>query len=298
MSDDTPKNSFTSFWTTLPGILTGLAALITAIGGLVTAIYVARGPEDTSRTQATGSPPTATLPAPGRPAAGAPPAVATGAPAASGQSLPIPGVSRAAALPGLKQVHQMNIPPPSLLEGDVTAAQTCLRMSLSDASGNPVYHNGEDCFTYEYFAILTGGSTGGVYVLTVENCSPAQGEYSVDLRLRGQDDANTGADAGSAPANAILLANNGVYQGLVGSQDPEDYYIFTADSSMVLTCRYDQWDEVAVTLQRQDAGPQASEETIPRDGQVDFSQRPAGRYLLKFSNRLHGSQYTIILGSR
>ncbi len=33
MTEDTPEKQ--SFWTTLPGILTGLAALVTAVGGLI-----------------------------------------------------------------------------------------------------------------------------------------------------------------------------------------------------------------------------------------------------------------------
>ena len=39
MSDKNDKNDKGSFWTTIPGCLTGIAAVITAIGGLITVLF-------------------------------------------------------------------------------------------------------------------------------------------------------------------------------------------------------------------------------------------------------------------
>jgi hypothetical protein len=53
-SDSPSKGGFLAFWTTLPGILTGAAAMITAIVALVTLLHTGNGsPSTTSRTRAT-----------------------------------------------------------------------------------------------------------------------------------------------------------------------------------------------------------------------------------------------------
>ena len=63
MSEKNSENGKSSFWTTLPGCLTGIAAIITAIGGLITilvAVGIMRPPPVTPAPVI----PTSTLPSP------------------------------------------------------------------------------------------------------------------------------------------------------------------------------------------------------------------------------------------
>jgi hypothetical protein len=207
-----------------------------------------------------------------------------------------PGISRGAVGPGGTVYHQLNVPASSLAEGDVDSTQTCVRIAPLDAAGNAVFHPGGACTTSEYFSILTSGTSGGVYYLRVVSGSAiAQGEYTVNLRMRGQDDAGSGADVPGTPDRAMLLSPIRAYQGLVGSQDPVDYYQFQATANLQLECLYDAEDDVVISLQQVDASQRVlAEEPVPRGGRVDFAQRPAGRYLLRLSNQGQGAQYTLI----
>ncbi|MSQ16214.1 MAG: hypothetical protein EXR54_01395 [Dehalococcoidia bacterium] len=304
MAENPGKGSFVAFWFTLPGILTGLATLITAVGGLVTIILVSRPPSspDITPAAATATPqPAVTQPATLRPPAGNAgipnPLPATAPTAAISGAIAIqPGDSRGVAGPGGTVYHQFNVPPSSLAEDDVNSTQTCVQIAPLDAAGNPVFHGGGECATYGYFSILTSNTSGGVYFLRVVSGSAiAQGEYTVGLRLQGQDDAGSGSDVPGTADQAMLLSPNRAYQGLVGSQDPVDYYQFQGTASLKLECLYDEYDDVEITLRHVDAGGRvAAEERVRRDGLVDFAQRPAGRYLLRLSNQGQGAQYTLI----
>ncbi len=61
------KGKKPSFWTTLPGLLTGLAAVITAIGGFITALYAAGLMAHSTPTPSPSLTPTAPVPTPTMP---------------------------------------------------------------------------------------------------------------------------------------------------------------------------------------------------------------------------------------
>jgi hypothetical protein len=110
------------------------------------------------------------------------------------------------------------------------------------------------------------------------------------------DDAGSGGDAGDTLDMAVLLEGPLSQQGLVGSQDQEDYYRFRADANTVLEVQYSMWDQLEVTLSAVESGRVTGEEAIRRDQTVDFSQRPEGDYALRVSNQGSEAIYTIILG--
>jgi hypothetical protein len=58
------KSESRSFWTTLPGILTGLAALLTAVGGLYATGVIGRSPAPTPTATATTAPTMSAAPTP------------------------------------------------------------------------------------------------------------------------------------------------------------------------------------------------------------------------------------------
>ncbi len=315
MPDSEGKGGFVTFWSTLPGVLTGLAALITAVGGLVTLILVSRPSGKDPAPAATAIPPPTmaqptpqlTLAPPGtaRPVALTPAGQPTGGTAAptlspaavfAGATSIQPGISRGVVGPGTTVYHQFNVPPSTLAEGDVNTTQGCVSIAALDAAGSLVYNPGGDCTNYGYFSILTSGTSGGVYYLRVVGGSTiAQGEYTVTFGVSGQDDAGSGADVAGTPESAMWLNAGRSYQGLVGSQDPADYYRFQATAGLKLECRYDEFDDVGITLQQVGSDQRvAAEERVPRNAVVDFASRPAGGYLLRLSNQGQGAQYTLI----
>ena len=79
--DEAPeRGGFWRFWTTLPGVLTGLAALITAVVGLVA---ILGGPDDDGGSGAGAPPPVASAPVPDAASAPAGPASVPSTPGAS-----------------------------------------------------------------------------------------------------------------------------------------------------------------------------------------------------------------------
>jgi hypothetical protein len=306
MAENPGKGSFVAFWSTLPGVLTGLAALITAVGGLITVILVSRPAGQDTPPAAAPSPAATSQPVTTPLATARPPASAPGGPggapapgsnpALSGAIAIQPGISRSVVGPGGTTYHRLDVPAASLAEGDVDSTQTCVRIAPLDGAGNAVFHPGGACTTSEYFSILTSGTAGGAYYLQVASGSAiAPGEYTVNLRVRSQDDAGAKSDAPGVAEQAMSLSPNRAYQGLVGSQDPVDYYQFQAVPGLKLECLYDQEDNVVILLQQADAGGRVlAEERVLRGGRVDFATRPAGRYLLRLSNQGQGAQYTLI----
>jgi hypothetical protein len=310
MSEYQDPRSFWSFWTTLPGILGGLAAVITAIGGLVTAIYLATGSEDPAPTPAPVLAPTRPI-EPAVPAAGvsASRPNTTTSPASTAaragsfpEALPIsPGTTEGVIGPAEKVYHQFQAPPGGRLEITVAAlGGVCLKSRLFDSQQTKISESAEGCNPSEYFSILTSNSSGGAYYLEVEGASTlAAGSYAVNFQSGTQDDAGTGGDAGDDFDTATPLQIGSTSQGLVGSQDPVDYYQFQAGSNTVLEVQYQDWNNLEVALFSPDASPgAASGERLRRGQPVDFSQRPAGRYFLSIANSAGEAVYTIVLGTK
>ncbi len=113
------KKDDKSFWTTLPGILTGFAAVLTAVGGLITALYAAgvcqilvsivTGVTPTTtliRPTATGIPPTSTLIRPT--ATGIPPTNAVAPPTAPTEITCTPTYSLSGTSPGTGEILLAN----------------------------------------------------------------------------------------------------------------------------------------------------------------------------------------------
>jgi len=56
------------------------------------------------------------------------------------------------------------------------------------------------------------------------------GQYSFTISLNGQNDANTGNDAGDDFAGATLLSNVGIFYGFLDMNDEEDWYKFNVNA--------------------------------------------------------------------
>lgn len=309
MADNQHRKSFWTFWTTLPGILSGLAALITAVGGLITAIYVvtASGSPDPPPTSTVGA---VVNPTPtqardtailGLPATGAPAATPLAPRTPTGGETPLaPGVTEMLLSPGEKVVHRLDIPPQGRAEVSLQASGVCFQAAVLDSAGARVSGPSQECGVSEYFAILTDGSPGGPYYLEVTGgSSRSAGSYIIDFQLERQDDAGSGGDAGDSLRSAALLEGRLSKQGVVGSHDPEDYYRFNADASTSLEVQYGSWEELDVHLLT--LGPSAEvvkEEAVLRGRAVDFSQRQEQDFALRIAG--HGGEvvYTVILGMK
>jgi hypothetical protein len=176
----------------------------------------------------------------------------------------------------------------------------CLKFRLFDSQQTKISESAEGCNAYGYFSILTSNSAGGAYYLEVEEASTlTTGSYAVTLQSGTQDDAGTGSDAGDDFDTAAPLQMGSSSQGLVGSQDPVDYYQLQAASNTALEVQYQDWDQLEVFLFPSDAGSGATGgERLPRGQPVDFSQRPEGRYFLSISNHAGEIVYTIVLGTK
>lgn len=307
MADHRGEKSFWTFWTTLPGILSGLAAVITAVGGLITTIYFITSSNDSPPTFPTSSPVTRSMPQ-SRENTPTPTPVPTNTLATAQVSLPregelelTPGSTEGVIGPEEKIVLWFKVPAGGRVEANIEAAGgTCLGLRLLDPAREQIEESTEECSVSLYFAVLADGSSGGTYYLELESGSSiSAGDYTVDLLSQMQDDAGSGGDAGDNLDTALLLEAPSTQQGLVGSQDREDRYRFSADASTVLEVQYAEWDELEVTLLAVDSSGEATgEETLRRDQPVDFGQRPEGDYALRISNRGTEAIYTIILGSK
>jgi len=74
--------------------------------------------------------------------------------------------------------------------------------------------------------IFNADKTGYWYIRIYFVDGSNEGEYSFDIKLNGQNDANTYNDAGNSFINATLIKNTGIYHGYLDMNDEEDWYKF------------------------------------------------------------------------
>ncbi|UCF12214.1 MAG: hypothetical protein JSW06_09255 [Thermoplasmatales archaeon] len=78
------------------------------------------------------------------------------------------------------------------------------------------------------FIFFTAEYTG-FYYMQITYASGSSGQYSFDVNLSDQNDANTGDDAGDTFANAVLITPD-TYSGYLDMDDPYDWYKFVVDT--------------------------------------------------------------------
>jgi hypothetical protein len=69
----------------------------------------------------------------------------------------------------------------------------------------------------------------GFYYMQITYSSGDSGQYSFDVNLSDQNDANTGDDAGDTFADAVLITPD-TYSGYLDMNDPYDWYKFVVDT--------------------------------------------------------------------
>jgi hypothetical protein len=78
--------------------------------------------------------------------------------------------------------------------------------------------------------IYTSGYTGRIYFKILYISGTGEEQYTFDVTLDDQNDANLGIDAGDNFADATLLPSTGSYFGYLDMNDEEDWYKFQADA--------------------------------------------------------------------
>ncbi len=68
----------------------------------------------------------------------------------------------------------------------------------------------------------------GFYYMAITYAAGGSGQYSFDVDLSDQNDANTGDDAGNTFADAVLITPD-TYSGYLDMDDPYDWYKFVVD---------------------------------------------------------------------
>jgi hypothetical protein len=76
---------------------------------------------------------------------------------------------------------------------------------------------------------FTADYTGYWYMLVEYVSGPDEGQYSFDVTLNGQNDADTGNDAGDSFSDATSLSS-GQYSGYLDMNDGQDWYKFQANA--------------------------------------------------------------------
>jgi hypothetical protein len=78
------------------------------------------------------------------------------------------------------------------------------------------------------YILYTADYTGKWYLRILYLSGPDEGQYSFDVVLLGQNDANSGDDAANSFADAYLIST-GTYYGYLDMNDPYDWYKFDVD---------------------------------------------------------------------
>jgi hypothetical protein len=234
-----------SWWTTLPGILTQVVALITALTGLITALYQSgffgQQGEPPSRStaaqtvsQAGVQPHIAAIPEPASSAASGPPAQAA-APIAppSGafaikigdtisEGVPAIGAGKIES-PGTEDVYQFSAAPNQRVYFRMLQfgkGMDYLKWRLTDEDAQEIFNTCLGCSEPGMQTL----SRGGVYLLTVGNTKePATGTYK--LRLTHVPPADR---FGIAPSSRIGKNMPGPGAGTIEVPGASDQYLFNA----------------------------------------------------------------------
>jgi len=101
-------------------------------------------------------------------------------------------------------------------------------LSLSNGSGNVLASSMNPGSTPESIT-FTATYTGKYYMRIFFVSGTGQGRYSFTVTINGQNDANSGNDAGNTLATALLIFP-GTYYGYLDMNDPYDFYRFQVDA--------------------------------------------------------------------
>jgi hypothetical protein len=98
-------------------------------------------------------------------------------------------------------------------------------VSSSESYGYEIY----DPVGNPFGTSLTVTETGGHFINIFANTGAADGEYTFEVGVSGQNDGGSGGDAGDNIGSALTI-NPGSYSGYLSSTDHEDWYQFSANS--------------------------------------------------------------------
>ncbi len=102
--------------------------------------------------------------------------------------------------------------------------------SFSNSLGEDVGHS------------YTADATGMYFIQIFANSGADDGEYEFDITIGGQNDADTGGDAGNSISQATSISE-GSYTGYMDYDDQEDWYSFTANSGQGIFVTIEQADD-------------------------------------------------------
>ncbi|HVQ00760.1 MAG TPA: pre-peptidase C-terminal domain-containing protein [Candidatus Thermoplasmatota archaeon] len=101
-------------------------------------------------------------------------------------------------------------------------------LSLSDAAGNVLATSSNSGSTIETINFPNAPYAGKYFMRIYWVSGSGSGRYSFTVTLVGQNDANSGTDAGNTLATALTITP-GTYFGYLDMNDPYDFYKFQAD---------------------------------------------------------------------
>jgi len=87
----------------------------------------------------------------------------------------------------------------------------------------------------------TATETNWHFINVYSNSGAGSSSYNLDITLNGQNDANTGGDAGDSISQATSISQ-GSYEGYMDSDDTEDWYSFSANSGQGIFVTIDHFD--------------------------------------------------------
>ena len=88
----------------------------------------------------------------------------------------------------------------------------------------------------------TADTTGMYFIQIFANSGADDGEYEFDITIGGQNDADTGGDAGNSISQATSISE-GSYIGYMDYDDWEDWYSFSANSGQGIFVTIEQVDD-------------------------------------------------------
>ncbi|KAA0000292.1 MAG: hypothetical protein FE047_01740 [Thermoplasmata archaeon] len=117
--------------------------------------------------------------------------------------------------------------------------QSNFDLELLDSSASNVVASSTNPGTSPETVEYTADSTGRWFMHIYAGDGATAGEYSFDVRIDGQNDANSGKDAGNSMASAMHITP-GQYFGYMDANDWEDWYSFDVNAGqgikIILEC--------------------------------------------------------------
>ena len=111
------------------------------------------------------------------------------------------------------------------IQASITSSES-FNIELSNSKGTAVGQS------------YTADLTGPYFVQIYAESGASTGDYTFTVTLSGQNDANTGGDAGNSITSATSITP-GSYSGYMSSTDTEDWYSFQASSGQGITITLD-----------------------------------------------------------